>query len=531
MNLLPPPSTLPKGSTVWAYLRDSGGDNQDRSIARQLEVIQGYCAKYRLELVHVYKDEARSGTTTAGRDDFLRMIDRSEQKEGNPAGLLLWSFSRFGRNADDAQYYKSRLRRNGIVIHSLTDQIPEGQYSRFVETLIDISNEERSRQTSVDARDGLRSIVMQGAMPGVPPRGFKRAPINTVNPRTGEIRKRHRWEIDPKLIRRVIKAFKMRAAGATLSEIHNQTHLYTTINSYKTFFTNKLYIGILEFGEIVVENYCEPVIDMDTWNAVQKRIEEYSQQKFKKLHPRRTASSYLLSSHLICARCDAPMNGNTVMRKTSAAYDQGYRCSRSRRRAGCDAGRISGRKLEALVLDTLIQNILQPENIAAIQEIAIENQTHGETERLARIAERIQDRAAVSRKIANLTRAIAETGHSEAMLKDLRTLEAEMIVIKKDLERLDIPIQPIPRLTQPQIETASKRLIQRLTSGSLEERRQALRGIVESIRAERVGKKIYALVTYYYPPPFDHAPMLPMPLVPMGAQLYRQLFSYPAETS
>jgi hypothetical protein len=139
MNLIPPPSTLPPGSTVWAYLRDSGGDNQDRSITRQLEVIQDYCARHRLELVHVYRDEAKSGTTTAGRDDFMRMIAQSDKHENNPDGLLLWSFSRFGRNLDDATYYKSRLRRNDIIIHSLTDQIPEGPYSRFVETLVDIA--------------------------------------------------------------------------------------------------------------------------------------------------------------------------------------------------------------------------------------------------------------------------------------------------------------------------------------------------------------------------------------------------------
>lgn len=192
MNLIPPPSTLPPGSTVWAYLRDSGGENQDRSINRQLEAIQAYCAQYRLELVRVFKDEARSGTTTAGRDDFHRMIAQSDQDRDNPTGLLLWSFSRFGRNLDDATYYKSRLRRNDIIIHSLTDQIPEGPYSRFVETLVDISNEERSRQTSIDAKDGLRSMVMQGAVPGTPPRGFRRVAITTTNVRTGEHRKNHR---------------------------------------------------------------------------------------------------------------------------------------------------------------------------------------------------------------------------------------------------------------------------------------------------------------------------------------------------
>ena len=537
MNLIPPPSTLPPGSTVWAYLRDSGGENQDRSINRQLEAIQAYCAQYRLELVRVFKDEARSGTTTAGRDDFHRMIAQSDQDRDNPTGLLLWSFSRFGRNLDDATYYKSRLRRNDIIIHSLTDQIPEGPYSRFVETLVDISNEERSRQTSIDAKDGLRSMVMQGAVPGTPPRGFRRVAITTTNVRTGEHRKNHRWEPDPKMIRKVKRAFAMRAAGATLLEIHNATHLYGTINSYRTFFTNRLYIGILEFGDMVVENYCEPVIDMETWNAVQKRIEDTSQKRFKELHPKRANSSYLLSGIVVCARCDAPMNGNTVKRKNIHGRDEGYRCSRSKRRAGCDAGRISRARLEDLVLSTLNEFILQPENIQAVQDVAIENQNHGEQERLALRSEKIGDRARLLREITNITQAISAAGHSEALLKDLKDKELHLAQIRKDLEQLEIPIQTVPRLTQGQIQAASDKLIGRLQNGSLEERRQILRGVLAEVRAERVGKRVFALITYYFPfgksPPFEVAPMdgtmLPISLAPMGAQLHRQLFSYPVE--
>ena len=169
-------------------------------------------------------------------------IAKSKEIETNPKGLLLWNYARFARDLDDSQYYKSLLRRNDIIIHSLTDPIPEGPYARFVETLIDISNEERSRQTSIDAKDGLRSIVTQGAVPGTPPRGFKRVPIVTINPRTGQERTNHKWEPDKTVVPQVRKAFKMRAAGSTLFEIHKATRLYGALNSYRTFFTNKIYM-------------------------------------------------------------------------------------------------------------------------------------------------------------------------------------------------------------------------------------------------------------------------------------------------
>lgn len=531
MNLLPPPSTLPPGSTVWAYLRDSGGQDQDRSINRQLEAIQEYCRSHGLQLIHVYKDEARSGTTTAGRDDFQRMIAQSKELESNPMGLLLWNYARFARDLDDSTYYKSLLRRNGLIIHSLTDPIPEGPYARFVETLIDISNEERSRQTSIDAKDGLRSIVMQGAVPGIPPRGFKREPITTINPRTGQQRKNHRWVPDPKLTHKVRTAFEMRAAGSTLLEIHKETRLFGSINSYRTFFTNKLYIGILEFGEEVFPNYCEPLIDIETWNTVQKRIEETSQKQFKEQHPRRANSIYLLSGMVKCAKCMAPMSGNSVTFKDRGrGRDEAYLCTRAKRHAGCDARRIAKSRLEELVISTLTDYILIPESMQATQAIALENQLQGETVRSAKKESLEEDLRIISREIGNITRAIADAGHSQALLDLLHEKEVERTLIKKQLERLEIPIEPVPELTQTQIESASKRLVDRLKSKSLEERREVLRGIVHEVVAERDGPRVEAFITYYYPPPFDLAPTgsLSMSLIPVGAHLYRQTFTYHA---
>lgn len=529
MNLLPPPSTLPPGSTVWAYLRDSGGQEQDRSIKRQLEAIEEYCRQYGLQLVHIWKDEARSGTTTAGRDDFQRMINQSKEIESNPMGLLLWNYARFARDLDDSTYYKSLLRRNGLIIHSLTDPIPEGPYARFVETLIDISNEERSRQTSIDARDGLRSIVQQGAMPGTPPRGFKREPIVTINPRTGQKRKNSRWIPDPDLIHKVRTAFAMRASGCTLREIHRETRLFGSINSYRTFFTNKIYIGILEFGGEVFPDYCDPIIDMDTWNAVQKRIEETAQKHIKEQHPRRANSIYLLSGLVKCAKCMSPMSGNSVTHKMGR--NEAYLCTRAKRHAGCDAKRISRNRLEELVISTLTEYILLPESIAATQEIALENQALGELRRSEKKRSLQNDLKVISREIGNITRAIAEAGHSQALLDLLREKELERAAIKKQLEPLEIPIEPVPDLTQEQIRAASQMLIDRLKSTSLEQRREVLRGIIHEVVAERSPDgRLEAFITYYYPPPFEFAPKdsLPISLIPLGAQLYRQTFTYHA---
>jgi hypothetical protein len=271
---------------------------------------------------------------------------------------------------------------------------------------------------------------------------------------------------------------------------------------------------------MVIDNYCEPVIDMDTWSAVQKRIEETSQKRFKVQHPRRANSIYLLSGMVKCARCMAPMSGNSVTFKSNRGRDEAYLCTRAKRHAGCDARRISRQRLEDLVISTLTDYILIPESITATQAIALENQSQGETVRTAKRQSLQEDLRIVSREIGNITRAIADSGHSQALLDLLHAKELERAEIKEKLSKLEIPIEPVPDLTQPQIETASKRLIDKLKSKSLEERRETLRGIVYEVVAERDGPRVEAFITYYYPPPFDLAPtgVLSMTLTPVGAQ-------------
>ena len=43
-----PPPSFPLGSTVIAYLRDSGGPNQEDSISQQLHIVQAYCQQHSL---------------------------------------------------------------------------------------------------------------------------------------------------------------------------------------------------------------------------------------------------------------------------------------------------------------------------------------------------------------------------------------------------------------------------------------------------------------------------------------------------
>jgi site-specific DNA recombinase len=538
MSHLPPPSTLPPGSVVDAYVRDSGGPRQDASTDQQLTEIASFCLQHGIILRHKFADVAKSGGSTVGRDDFNRMVDLTRRPEDRPQGLLLWNYARFARDLDDAIYYKAVLRQRGIVIHSLTDPVPEGQYGRIIEFFIDISNEEKRRQTSADAKRGLRDLVTShGCMPGLPPRGFIRQPVTIGARRDGSPHIAHRWVPDPALRARVQKAFEMRAGGSTLAQIHSELHLYLGLNSYKTFFTNRLYIGILEFGDLVIDEYCEPLIPMATWNAVQKHIQEHARAKFDRLHPRRFNSPYMLSGLVYCGECGAPMSANTVT-GGQRGRDEAYRCSRSKRRAGCTQGRISRRRLEEAVLTTLRDYILLPDSLAALYEIEQHASNQHEDRRLQRLSTLQDDRRKLSGQIANITRAIAERGHSQSLLDKLTELETPRAQAIAEIHELEGQhFAPGPLLTQADILRLSQTLTEKLTHAPTDQVRQMLLGFIHKVVVKKENKQIIGSITYFTPPcqspPFEN-PLpqgagynLPLGSDSTGAPLYRQIFNHP----
>lgn len=501
--LRPPPSTLSPGSTVWAYLRDSGGSGQDRSVEQQLEIINDYCIQYHLEMIYPpFSDIHKSGSSTAARDAFNEMVALSASEHLRPQGLLIWNFARFARDVDDSQIYKGILRKRGILIHSLTDPIPEGPYANVIETLVHVGDEQKRREAAFGAWRGLRHIVKQGAMPGTPPRGFKRQPIAVISEQ-GVQRQAHRWVPDPEMKHRVRKAFQMRAAGRPLAQINKETRLFGSLNSYRTFFNNKLYIGILEFGTLTIEDYSKPVIPRSLWDAVQKVQSRFDEKRNLKEgspdHPRHQNSSYLLSGLAECARCHSPLSGHTSPQKNGHSQN-GYRCTRGHRRRDCRLPRIPAHAIEDAVIEKLKETILQP----AYFQSLLNAERHDASTASARIEEQRKlierDLTPLRRQISNLTAAIADAGHSSAMLKRLRQLEADESDLRQKLAELPKAPPPLPDPDPALLKRQLSQLSQRLSNSAVQEQRQILQALIAKIIIDRVEKHIYAKMKIYLPP-------------------------------
>jgi len=123
-SFVPPPATLPPGSMVVAYVRDSGRPDQINNRDQQQRIITNYCKQHDLVLSKVYSETVCGKSKE--RVQFSEMVNMllTSSKDTRPLGLLLWNFSRFSRNPTHFIYLYV-LQLKGLIVHSLTEEVPE----------------------------------------------------------------------------------------------------------------------------------------------------------------------------------------------------------------------------------------------------------------------------------------------------------------------------------------------------------------------------------------------------------------------
>lgn len=432
---IPPPSTLPAGSRVWAYLRDSGGEGQELSTDQQRETVEEYCEEYGLQLVEVFEDKARSGGKTAGRYAFQRMIDSS----GDPYradGLLVWNYARFARNADDSIYYKSTLRRLGMVVYSLTDQIPEGEIKPLVETIQDFGNQKFKDQISRDVKRAHRIYFSQGFSFGVPPRGFVIQHEKVSVKRNGHERIMGRWVADPELADLVRQAFELRAEGQSYSRIVAATDgkIYNSVNSWCTFFRNKAYLGIGVWGELEIPNHHPALVSRELWDAVQVIQAETRRPTQGPRHPRYVASSALFSGIAYCIHCGSAM----IKNRTGKNDWDFYICGQKDRHGykACVGRMVNSKRAEQVIVDAVLEQVLTPDFVMALLA-EVREELSGPRNLDQRAAEIRKGLGAVERATNHLLELVEKAGPVDAYLERLGQKQAERGQLLKALHELE----------------------------------------------------------------------------------------------
>jgi len=116
------------------YARYSSDNQREESIDAQIRAIKEYCARNSISIVKVYADEARSATT-ADRPSFLQLIKDSALDIFD--AVIVHKLDRFSRARYDSAFYKRQLKRNGVRLISVLEQLDDSPESIILESVLE----------------------------------------------------------------------------------------------------------------------------------------------------------------------------------------------------------------------------------------------------------------------------------------------------------------------------------------------------------------------------------------------------------
>jgi hypothetical protein len=231
----------------------------------------------------------------------------------------------------------------------------------------------------------------------------------------------------------------MRAEGKSYTEITIATgrKIYKSRNCWPTFFCNKTYLGIGKCGDLEIQNHHEAAISLETWEAAQevKEANPWYGKTGHPLHPRRKAIPSLLSGLAVCIHCGTAI----IHHKGDIGRNWPYyicgKVDRQRAERVCEARRINAKKVDQVILQTVLERILTPNYFQELME---------ETRNLLENTDSIDNNISQKQKELNETeRAInnlldlAESFGSGAAVERLKQRESERAILILEIKQLE----------------------------------------------------------------------------------------------
>lgn len=403
-------SNIPDIRTGAAYIRVSTDDQLELSPESQLSEIQAYCLRERIILPKEYifiEQDGKSGRKSKNRDAFQTMITVAKQTPKPFDVILLWEFSRFARSQDESTFYKSILRKKlGIDVISVKEPIPQGIYGRLIETIIEWQDEFYSINLSTEVTRSMRLKASKGQYNGKVPLGYYKPPKE--NP-----------VIVPEEALIVRTIFQLYVTGYDKNYIiHHLNHKGFKTKSGKSFdsdavnyiLENPFYIGKIRWNRressgtskyrdesewIIADSFHEPIIDADTWERAQQRIQQTKSIHQSYAHPV-SHGKHWLSGMVKCSICGKSLSFKAGTKSNAGV--NGFQCLGYRRGAHLGSQYISEKKLTAAVLESLRGVLAGTEDIdfelinttltdTEVERAIYENELKGLDTKLKRIKE------------------------------------------------------------------------------------------------------------------------------------------------
>lgn len=153
-----------------SYARFSSDLQREESIDAQLRAIDEWAKRNNIIITGKYIDRAMSGTTDK-RPEFQRMIADSKQKKFD--FIIVHKLDRFTRDRYDSIFYKRELKRNGVTVRSVLENLDDSPESIILESVLTGFNEYYSKNLAREVEKGKKENALKARhVGGKPPFGY-----------------------------------------------------------------------------------------------------------------------------------------------------------------------------------------------------------------------------------------------------------------------------------------------------------------------------------------------------------------------
>lgn len=276
------------------YIRVSTDDQTEYSPDSQIKLCYKYAKEHNIDILteYIFKEDGISGTNIEKRESFKKMIATAKLKPKPFDVILVYSFSRFARNREDAIMYKSLLRKKlGIEVVSITQPLSEGKESILMEALYEAMDEYYSVDLAEQSIRGKLEKATRGEHQGNTPYGYK------YDKNTKQL---YINEEQAKVVRFIFEEWiKPETTIRSLCRTLNDMNILTTRGckwadrSMYLILQNPAYIGYSRFCKGGMKrNYDDPniilekgkwehIITDDLWEKAKKKMEYHKEYTYK----------------------------------------------------------------------------------------------------------------------------------------------------------------------------------------------------------------------------------------------------------
>ena len=335
------------------YARYSSSNQTEQSIEGQLHDNYQWAQQHGVNVIAEYIDRAQSGTTD-NRRDFQRMIDDAAKQEFEM--VIVWKLDRFARNRYDSTIYKAKLKKCGVRVVSVKENITDTPEGIILEGLLESLAEYYSANLSQNVKRGMRETASKGYYTGgLVPYGYRVQD--------------HRLVADEKTAPVIRYVFEEYAKGTPKAEIirelnrrgiRNRNGKPLTSTSFQRALTQTAYIGEYVYnGEIVP--CADPLISKEVFDKVQTRLS----QRAKAPGAGKAHAPYLLQGKIFCGLCGGEMFGESGKSRNGVVHHY-YCCKNRKRTKTCKKSNVRRDEIETYIVAQTMEYVLTPARMKRI---------------------------------------------------------------------------------------------------------------------------------------------------------------------